>query len=199
MTRRRSGRDRWALATLLLAGVLSGSACAGGTAANGTADPPGRTPSTTTATTGTPEQPTPGGPPSPAEGFAGPVTVTVGDAAPLRAEVAHTPAQRAYGLMERDSLPAGTGMLFTFPIRGSSGFYMFRTRVPLSIAFVDGDRVVSVAEMTPCPAAQPDECPTYEPAGLYTMAVEAPSGYFTDAGVQSGDRVTVRGTLPPPE
>jgi len=184
---------RRALAAAVLLGLLAGPAC--------TRDTSGESPAARSgdpsAVTGAPSPP--GGPPSPAEGFAGPVTVTVGDAAPLRAEVAHTPAQRAYGLMERDSVPAGTGMLFTFPVRGAGGFYMFRTRVPLSIAFVDRDRVVSVAEMTPCPSDRPDECPTYEPIGPYTMAVEAPAGYFTDAGVQPGDPVTVRGTLPPPE
>lgn len=182
-----------ALAAALLVGALAGPACTRDTSR----EPPATSGGGASAVTGAPSPV--GGPPSPAEGFAGPVTVTVGDAAPLRAEVAHTPAQRAYGLMERDSVPAGTGMLFTFPVRGQGGFYMFRTQVPLSIAFVDQDRVVSVAEMTPCPSARPDECPTYEPTGPYTMAVEAPAGYFTDAGVQPGDPVTVRGTLPPPE
>ena len=118
------------------------------------------------------------------------VLVHVGDAPQIRAEIADTAVERARGLMHRPTLPDGMGMLFVFPAPSSSRFYMWQTLVPLSIAFVDVDRVVSVAEMMPCPATAPEDCPRYAPDGPYSLAVEAPASWFTDAGVQPGDPVT---------
>jgi uncharacterized membrane protein (UPF0127 family) len=134
-------------------------------------------------------------PPPPEGGFDAVVTVRVAGAPALRVEVARRPDQRSRGLMQRAMLPDGTGMLFLFPRRSSGGFYMLGTLVPLSIAYVDGDRVVSTTEMTPCPG---QSCPTYPPDGPYTMAIEAPAGFFPGHGVKAGARVTVEGTTAPP-
>ena len=135
-------------------------------------------------------------PTTPAEGFDPPVTVTFDGAPPITAEVARKPDQRARGLMQRESLPEGQGMIFLFPRRVTVGFWMKGTLIPLSIAYVDGDRVVSIHEMTPCTA---DPCPTYPPAGPYTAAVEAPAGFFPNHGVKAGTRMTLTGATTPPE
>jgi uncharacterized protein len=124
------------------------------------------------------------------------VTVHVGAAAPIRAEVADTPDERARGLMDRDRLPPNTGMVFVFPEPSTSAFYMFHTRIPLSIAFVDGTQVVSVAEMTPCRSEKAADCQLYPADGAYTLAIEAPGGHFTSAGVRPGDPVRIAGDLP---
>ena len=134
-------------------------------------------------------------PSPPPAGFDPPVTVTFEGAPPIRAEVARTPDQRARGLMQRTELPEGTGMIFLFPGRVSVGFWMKGTLIPLSIAYVDGDRVVSTHEMTPCTA---DPCPDYPPTGPYTAAVEAPGGFFPRHGVRPGTRMTVSGETQPP-
>ena len=123
-----------------------------------------------------------------------PVTVTFEGAPPLAVEVARSSPERARGLMYRTSVPDGTGMIFLFPQRVNVGFWMKNTLVPLSIAYVNGDRVVSTAEMTPCRA---DPCRSYEPAGEYTAAVEAPAGFFPSHRVGPGTRMTVSGALPP--
>ena len=135
-------------------------------------------------------------PASPSGGFGAAVTVTFEGAPPIAAEVARTPEQRARGLMQRASLPEGTGMIFLFPTRTTVGFWMKGTLVPLSIAYVDGDRVVSTAEMTPC---RTETCPTYPPLGSYTAAVEAPAGFFPRHGVDAGTRMTVTGPTSAPE
>jgi uncharacterized protein len=101
--------------------------------------------------------------------------------------VAADPATRARGLMERERVPPGTGMVFLYPADVAESFWMKNTLVPLSIAFVAADgRVVSVAEMTPCKA---DPCPSYAPAGPYRYAIELAAGSFGDAGVGPGARV----------
>lgn len=135
-------------------------------------------------------------PATPAGGFDAPVTVTFDGAPPIKAEVARTGEQRARGLMQRTSLNEGEGMVFLFPGRVSTGFWMKGTLIPLSIAYVDGDRVVSTHEMTPC---EKDPCPTYEPAGAYTLAVEAPGGFFPKHAVKAGTRVTIVGATDAPE
>jgi uncharacterized protein len=134
-------------------------------------------------------------PPPPVGGFDPMVTVVFEGAPPLRAEVARRPDQRARGLMQRRELPDGTGMVFLFPGPSRGGFYMLGTLVPLSIAYVDGDRVVSVTEMQPCPG---QDCPTYPAGGPYTMAVEAPANFFPEHGVGPGTRVRITGATQPP-
>ena len=110
-----------------------------------------------------------------------------GDPVTVRLEVAADPASRARGLMEREQVPQGTGMVFLYPADVAEAFWMKNTLVPLSIAFVAADgRVVSVAEMTPCKA---DPCPSYAPAGPYRYAVELAAGSFGAAGVGPGARV----------
>lgn len=135
-------------------------------------------------------------PPPPEGGFDPPVRVEFDGAPPLRAEVARRQDQRSRGLMQRTSLGPTEGMVFLFPDRSNGGFYMLGTLIPLSIAYVDGDRVVSTTEMTPCPGA---DCPTYPPAAPYTMAVEAPAGFFPKWGVRAGTKVRVIGRTAPPE
>jgi uncharacterized protein len=110
-----------------------------------------------------------------------------GDPVTVRLEVAADPATRARGLMEREEVPPGTGMVFLYPEDVAEAFWMKNTLVPLSIAFVAADgRVVSVHEMTPCKA---DPCPSYAPAGPYRYAVELAAGSFPGAGVGPGSRV----------
>ena len=110
-----------------------------------------------------------------------------GNPVTVRLEVAADPATRARGLMEREQVPPGTGMVFLYPADVAESFWMKNTLVPLSIAFVAADgRVVSVAEMTPCKA---DPCPSYPPAGPYRYAVELAAGSFGEAGIGPGAKV----------
>ncbi len=134
-------------------------------------------------------------PAEPAGGFGGPVTVRFSGAPPIRAEVARTQEQRQRGLMQREEVPEGTGMIFVYPQPVRIGFWMKGTLVPLSIAYVLDGRVVSTAEMTPC---RSDPCDTYPPAGDFTVAVEAPAGFFPRYGVHAGTEMTVEGDLGTP-
>ncbi len=135
-------------------------------------------------------------PPAPVGGFDPPVTVLFDGAPPLEAAVARRPDQRSRGLMQRTELPPGHGMIFLFPGRTSGSFYMLGTLIPLSIAYVDGDRVVSTSEMTPCPG---QSCPLYPPAAPYTLAVEARAGFFPEHGVGPGTQVRIEGSHAPAE
>lgn len=64
-------------------------------------------------------------------------------------EIADTPAQLASGLMNRDSLAIGQGMLFLMPRNEIQSFWMKNTYIPLDIVFIGADStVVSVSENT---------------------------------------------------
>jgi uncharacterized protein len=114
---------------------------------------------------------------------------------PLTVEVAATGDQRAYGLMERSSLPDGHGMLFTYtsPQEPGSGFWMYRTLIPLDIAFLDEDgRIVSILHMEPCESPNPRLCPIYSPGLPYVAALEVNRGFFGRWGIGLGDRVRLQ-------
>jgi uncharacterized protein len=124
-----------------------------------------------------------------------------GELVRVRVEVASTRHQQGYGLMERESLPAEHGMLFTYPSArpAESGFWMYRTLIPLDIAFLDdAGEIVSILQMDPCEAANPRLCPLYSPGIPYHAALEVNRGFFGRFGVQVGDRVRVQedGSLP---
>lgn len=114
----------------------------------------------------------------------------------LNAEMATTPAQRRTGLMAREYLPADQGMLFTYsrPQPPSSGFWMYRTRIPLDIAFIDGEgKILALHTMSPCRSENPADCPAY-PAGVaFQAALEVNAGYFKDKGIELGDCISVPG------
>jgi uncharacterized membrane protein (UPF0127 family) len=111
--------------------------------------------------------------------------------------LARTPLERARGLMEVDSLGRFDGMLFDFETETVAQFYMLRTRLPLSIAFLDGDGAfVSSTDMEPCPNDDDDPpCPRYSADAPYVMALEVPLGGLEDLGVGPGASIEV---LPDP-
>jgi uncharacterized membrane protein (UPF0127 family) len=118
--------------------------------------------------------------------------VTGRDTVSLLVEVARTSAQKTQGLMERQSLPDSAGMLFVYEENQPSdaGFWMYRTRIPLDIAFADSAGViVSVLRMEPCTARLAVGCPTYPPGAEYRYALEVNAGFFAKKGVKVGSRI----------
>lgn len=112
----------------------------------------------------------------------------------LDVEIAETVAQRQQGLMERDYLPEERGMLFRFESEQPAGnaFWMYRTKIPLDIAFIDGEgRIVAINTMPPCESDSPRECPSYPAGAAYHAALEVNAGYFAERGVEVGDCVSV--------
>lgn len=115
--------------------------------------------------------------------------VTARDTVPLALELAVRPEQKSMGLMERRRLAENAGMLFVYDSTqsGDAGFWMYRTRIPLDIAFLDSAGVIrAVRQMTPCPTTIAQGCPTYKPEVPYRYALEVNAGFFARHGVGVG-------------
>ena len=125
--------------------------------------------------------------PSPPEPEASVVIRTADGPVELDVELADTTAERATGLMGRQSIGPHDGMAFTFGGPTEGTFWMKNTVIPLSIAFWGEDgRIVGIIDMEPCEA---DPCPTYGPGVPYIGALEVEQGAFADLGVELGDRI----------
>jgi uncharacterized membrane protein (UPF0127 family) len=120
------------------------------------------------------------------------------DTIPLAVELARSPSEKTMGLMERTRLSDSAGMLFIYDSTqpATAGFWMFRTKIPLDIAFLDSTGVIkSIRNMLPCTAATAVNCPTYEPGVPYRAALEVNAGFFARRHVVVGDRVMLADTL----
>jgi len=99
----------------------------------------------------------------------------------LGLQLATTSEQRSMGLMERRHLADDAGMLFMFDSTQppDAGFWMYRTRIPLDIAFLDSTGTIrAVRTMTPCPTTIAQGCPSYAPGTPYRFALEVNAGYL---------------------
>lgn len=106
-------------------------------------------------------------------------------------ELAVNQAEWEHGLMDRKTLGENSGMLFLFPAPSASPFYMYRTLVPLSVAFMKREqgqtyKVLRIFDMPPCLASKPADCPLYDPKASYDVALEVKRGWFVRNGVHAG-------------
>ncbi|MBR9906694.1 MAG: DUF192 domain-containing protein [Gammaproteobacteria bacterium] len=107
----------------------------------------------------------------------------------ITVEIADTFELRQRGLMMREQLGEHEGMWFTYNQErpGYAGFWMFRTLIPLDIAFIDNDmKIVKIITMEPCPSIDPNRCPAYPPQVNYYGAVEVNKGYFEKYNIKEG-------------
>ncbi len=113
----------------------------------------------------------------------------------LAVEVADTRSEIGDGLMERESLPNGTGMLFVYGREGQRRFWMKDTLVPLDIIFVDSElRVVNVEHASPGFDGERvcTDTDYYCSDGPAQFVVEAERGYANRTGISPGDQLVVR-------
>lgn len=108
----------------------------------------------------------------------------------VRVELAADDELRAQGLMFRDQLRPGTGMLFLFAQDDEHSFWMKNTRIPLDMIWIGADqRIAGIREnVPPCTA---DPCPSYSPgAGIRSRYVlEVAGGVAREHGLKVGDQL----------
>ena len=123
----------------------------------------------------------PSGPSAVVRTARGPVTVTL--------EVAQDDATRTRGLMYREHLVDGHGMLFVFGEVSDHAFWMKNTVIPLDMIFIGADgRIVGVHEN-----ATPLSLARISVGRPSKWVLEVAGGYAARAGIASGDAVELVG------
>jgi uncharacterized membrane protein (UPF0127 family) len=99
-------------------------------------------------------------------------------------QVAATPVQRATGLMFRQDMPSGEGMLFAFEEAAPQCFWMKNTLIPLTAAFVaDDGTIINLADMKP----QTTEAHCSLKPVRYVL--EMNQGWFAKKGIKAGSKL----------
>jgi uncharacterized membrane protein (UPF0127 family) len=120
------------------------------------------------------------------------------DTVPLSLQLAVSEEQQRLGLMERRHLSERAGMLFVYASTQppDAGFWMYRTRIPLDIAFLDSAGVIrSIRAAEPCETDIPSGCPNYTANTHFRFALELNAGVLQHLGADTGTRLLV-GDLP---
>lgn len=106
----------------------------------------------------------------------------------IAVEIADDDPERQRGLMHRDRLEAGTGMLFLHDRQQRLAYWMKNTRIPLDILYFDSERrLVSVSRAPPCSLG--DRCPPYPSAGPAQYVLELNAGEAATIGLARGDEI----------
>ncbi|MBB3935291.1 DUF192 domain-containing protein [Aureimonas phyllosphaerae] len=103
----------------------------------------------------------------------------------IEVEVADTPSEREIGLMNRESLAEGTGMLFDFRESRPVSMWMKNTLIPLDMLFVDKDgTIVRIARN-----AKPHSLETIPSGKTVRFVVEINGGAAATYGAKAGDKL----------
>ncbi len=106
--------------------------------------------------------------------------------AKLKIEIADNPVALAKGLMGREELPENEGMLFKFPMTVEARFWGKNTYIPLDIAFVDKNHVITdIKQITPLSTR------TVVSNQPCLMAIEANGGFFSNNKIKAGHKIEI--------
>ena len=115
--------------------------------------------------------------------------VTFPNGVRINAETMRSEAELLRGLMFRESLAPGRGMLFIHPKEDTFHYWMYQTKIPLDMIWMDHDR--RIVEMSldtpPCHSSSAKECPNY--GGNYNSkyVLEVNAGIGRKNGLKTGD------------
>ncbi len=104
-------------------------------------------------------------------------------------EIADDDAERAQGLMFRDSMAADRGMLFVHDTEEPQAYWMKNTRIPLDILYFDSARRL-VSQQRDVPACTlGDECPPYPSTAPARYVLELNAGQAEALKLQDGAEI----------
>lgn len=114
-------------------------------------------------------------------------------------EIAATDEARARGLMFRDRLEDGHGMLFIHEREEPQAYWMKNTRIPLDILYFGRDRrlVSQQRDVPPCTAG--NACPPYPSRGPALYVLELNAGEAARLELQDGALLQLGPGVPAPD
>jgi hypothetical protein len=115
-------------------------------------------------------------------------TVALPGGQKIKAERMVLTSDMARGMMFRDSLASDRGMLFFHEKEGLYTYWMYQTRIPLDMIWMDRYRrvVEIVADAPPCKTAA-SQCPHYGGARRAQYVLELAGGMAAKYGLKVGD------------
>jgi uncharacterized protein len=115
-------------------------------------------------------------------------TVKLPNGQEIRAEAEIDPVDMQKGMMFRDSIARGHGMLFIHDKPGFYQYWMYQVRIPLDIIWMDSNhRVVEISADTPPCQTKASECPKYGGHQQARFALELGGGEARRLGIRVGD------------
>lgn len=107
----------------------------------------------------------------------------------IRAEVADTSLKRMEGMMSKQSLPYGQGMLFEFDKEGYPEIWMMNMKFPIDILWINKDfKIVHIVENAqPCVI----NCQTYIPDKKALYVIEVNAGFVKKNRIELGDTIKI--------
>ena len=112
----------------------------------------------------------------------------------LSAEVAANDPERMQGLMNRRMMPEHKGMLFVFANVANHAMWMKNTFIPLSVAFIDSDGVITNIE-----DMKPHTLDTHGATKPVRYALEMNVGWFAKRGIKAGAKIEGLEKAPQPK
>ena len=114
----------------------------------------------------------------------------------FRVEIADDDAERARGLMFRDRLEDGTGMLFIHDAEVPQAYWMKNTKIPLDILYFDNARklVAQQRDVPPCSAG--NACPTYPSKAPARYVLELNAGEAAKLKLENGAELVFSNDIP---
>ena len=101
-------------------------------------------------------------------------------------EIADDEAERARGLMFRDVLAEGHGMLFIHVSEEPQSYWMKNTRIPLDILYFDDSRRLVAQQRDVPPCSLGDACPPYPSDVPARYVLELNAGEAARLDLQDG-------------
>ncbi|WP_454829022.1 DUF192 domain-containing protein [Pseudoxanthomonas wuyuanensis] len=116
----------------------------------------------------------------------------------FQVEIANDDATRARGLMFRDELAAGTGMLFIHDREEPQAYWMKNTRIPLDILYFDNARRLVAQQRNVPPCSAGNACPSYPSKRPARYVLELNAGEATRLKLENGAELQFSGDIPKP-
>lgn len=104
----------------------------------------------------------------------------------FQVEVAKTREERARGLMFRDRMPAGDGMVFVHDSEDLQAYWMKNTKIPLDILYFDARRRLVSQQRNVPPCSAGDRCPPYPSEAPAKYVLELNGGQAEKLKLETG-------------
>ena len=112
-------------------------------------------------------------------------------------EIADDDAERARGLMYRDAMDAGRGMLFIHDAEEPQAYWMKNTKIALDILYFDNGRKLVSQQRDVPPCSLGDRCPSYPSSAPARYVLELNAGEAARLKLQDGAELILGPSIPP--